>query len=488
MPRDYDVIIIGSGIGGITTGLYLARAGLRVLICEQRKTPGGLLTATRHGQHLLDVRLPCFCSQGVAFSVLQELGIQPSELFVRADWQINTPSMQIRLDSLQNVFYKLQGYFPNELVALRDYFNTIEELIQWLKDAFQPHPEMQAAWGKIGKVGQALIRPRMTVKAVQAMLISTPQFLRQYFTDARLIHILTHLGYPEMPALLHAGMWYLFLEEYWLPKKGLYGVVEVLTDAFRIQSGSLFLNTRVERIVIKDRQAQGVQLDTGEKIFAHFIISAVDYRYTYRSLVDESVVTQHFLRKLNTRQPSESYVTLCLGTDLSEQTLGRCSAVHTFHFPEQGLINGMLISVPRLETYSESAQAPWQPVYLSYQCTGVTHVETVYAQLIKTAGKMIAGLEKHILFSEVWHPNRYEQEFGVFSGASAGWRLHPEHMLRRGFPGWKSPINNLYHASQWTYSPGGVPAAMLSARQVSRHIIGTREREPRTESRGEKLV
>jgi len=40
MP-DFDTIVIGSGAGGLTSGIALALAGQRVLVCEQHEVPGG---------------------------------------------------------------------------------------------------------------------------------------------------------------------------------------------------------------------------------------------------------------------------------------------------------------------------------------------------------------------------------------------------------------------------------------------------------------
>jgi len=39
----YDAVIIGAGIGGLVCGCYLARAGMKVLICEQHYKPGDIV-------------------------------------------------------------------------------------------------------------------------------------------------------------------------------------------------------------------------------------------------------------------------------------------------------------------------------------------------------------------------------------------------------------------------------------------------------------
>jgi phytoene dehydrogenase-like protein len=46
--RPYDVVIIGSGIGGLTAGAYLAKHGVKVLVCEQGRQPGGYFTVLGH--------------------------------------------------------------------------------------------------------------------------------------------------------------------------------------------------------------------------------------------------------------------------------------------------------------------------------------------------------------------------------------------------------------------------------------------------------
>ncbi|MBU4034978.1 MAG: FAD-dependent oxidoreductase [Proteobacteria bacterium] len=51
----YDAVIIGAGIGGLTCGTVLAKAGKKVLIVERNKRPGGYVTSYSRDGFIFDV-------------------------------------------------------------------------------------------------------------------------------------------------------------------------------------------------------------------------------------------------------------------------------------------------------------------------------------------------------------------------------------------------------------------------------------------------
>ena len=57
MHIDYDVIVIGSGLGGLTAGALFARAGHRVLILERNAEFGGAATTYQHGSLTIEASL-----------------------------------------------------------------------------------------------------------------------------------------------------------------------------------------------------------------------------------------------------------------------------------------------------------------------------------------------------------------------------------------------------------------------------------------------
>jgi cation diffusion facilitator CzcD-associated flavoprotein CzcO len=57
MSRQFDAIVIGSGLGGLTAGALYARAGHRVLVLERNENFGGAATVYRHGALALEASL-----------------------------------------------------------------------------------------------------------------------------------------------------------------------------------------------------------------------------------------------------------------------------------------------------------------------------------------------------------------------------------------------------------------------------------------------
>src|SRR5687768_6003877 len=80
-PREevYDVIVVGSGIGGLTAAALLAKAGQKVLVVEQGDGPGGYAHAFRRGPYLFDpaIHVTGQGGEGQLFdSVLRHLGVR----------------------------------------------------------------------------------------------------------------------------------------------------------------------------------------------------------------------------------------------------------------------------------------------------------------------------------------------------------------------------------------------------------------------------
>lgn len=152
MPRDflkdtrdhYDVIVIGSGLAGLTSANILARAGHSVLLLEHHYQLGGMATwFKRRGGHIFDISLHGFpvgmiksCrkywTQEIADSIVQLKGIRFENpqfslrtSFDREDFtRIITQKFEIPLETVQRFFDAARGmnFFDDQSKSTRQLF------------------------------------------------------------------------------------------------------------------------------------------------------------------------------------------------------------------------------------------------------------------------------------------------------------------------------------------------------------------------------
>lgn len=75
MATVYDAIILGAGIGGLTLGYRLAKAGKSVLILEPKDRPGGVVTTVQQDGFLLEKGPNSFSSGDEIMALLEEIGL-----------------------------------------------------------------------------------------------------------------------------------------------------------------------------------------------------------------------------------------------------------------------------------------------------------------------------------------------------------------------------------------------------------------------------
>ena len=76
--NEYDVIIVGAGVGGLTCGCFLARAGKKVLIIEKNNRVGGYCSSFKQDEFTFDLgpRSVSHCKEGSYIrGVLKDLNL-----------------------------------------------------------------------------------------------------------------------------------------------------------------------------------------------------------------------------------------------------------------------------------------------------------------------------------------------------------------------------------------------------------------------------
>ena len=294
--KQYDAIIIGSGIGGLAAALCLAREGKKIIIIEQHVVPGGwchsfYINGQRFspGVHYIDN-----IEEGQSTNkLLKGLGIANDLVFFRMNsnafehcWigehKIDLPS------KVENWISVLSEKFPDEKKRIIKYL----KLVKNVSDQIQLIPKMKGFWDNItipyrtrhlGKFGL------FPLKKVIKWHIKNP-LLRQILNIQCGNHGLAaaNASFP-----LHCAVMDHYFEGGYYPMGGGAGLVKAFTNKIKQLNGEIKLGSNVEKIIVEKNEnkikAIGIKLSNGEEIYANAIISNTDPHNTYKMIGTENL-------------------------------------------------------------------------------------------------------------------------------------------------------------------------------------------------------
>lgn len=294
----YDALIIGSGIGSLTTaGLLAQTAGLRVLVLEKHSTPGGLTHSFRAMGASWDV--------GLHYVGDMEPGSRPRQLL---DYLTGGALSWTRMPTGYDRFYlpghgldvtipsSLQEYrrlltslFPREKRAIRRYCADVQRAYSW----------MSLVYVREMVPPRAAPAVRFTQRALAGCALElTEHYMERRFQDPALRALLTtHWGdYGVEPArsafVSHAITVRHYMNGAWFPSGGSGQIARMIEEGLVGAGGQIRLAQDVEKILIEDGTAVGVRVTdrsgpapVSYEERAPIIISGIGARETYTRLL-----------------------------------------------------------------------------------------------------------------------------------------------------------------------------------------------------------
>ncbi|MGI4862392.1 MAG: phytoene desaturase family protein [Janthinobacterium lividum] len=325
----YDTIIIGSGAGGLSAAICLARAGQRVLVLEQHYVPGGwchsfYLDGHRFspGVHYLGMLGP---EQATA-KLYQGLGIANDLVF----FQMNPTGYEhcwigpARVDlpaGIGHLGAALARQFPHEEKGLREYLKVVQQVNEQLHLI----PKMNGFWDNV-------TIPFRTAQLGKYGLFSLRRVLDWHIKDPLLKGVLNvqcgDHGLPPGQASFpfHCAVMGHYLEGGYYPSGGGAALVKAMTTALKQHGGEVRTGAAVQRILTEaagpnKRRAVGVELASGEMISAQCIISNADPEKTYQ-LVGHEHISEKLKAKLAKTSYSVTSLMLFLVVDMDVRQAG----------------------------------------------------------------------------------------------------------------------------------------------------------------------
>jgi all-trans-retinol 13,14-reductase len=379
--RRFDVVVIGSGIGGLTAALTAAALGRRVLVLEAGKQLGGYSNPFRRGPYAFDPGLHYIgeCGPGDAFMrVLQALDLDGQvrfrELSPRGFDRLVFPGYEVTMPRGAELYQaRLEADFPHEregLSAFFDLYRTFHRIAE-LRNKAVTGPPFEPERAAVEVPGAFALAPYLRA--------TFRDLLEAHFKDPQLLAVLGaqggNYGLPpgRASAIIGLGVLDHYLGGAYFPVGGSGALRDAFVDAITRRGGTLLRSRSVTKILLKNGRASGVLCADGEAYFAGAIISNADATRTYRELIGIENLPESLRKKTEQTRQSLSSVCLFVGTTLDVAAAGMTDA-NIWHFSStdldamyeplfRGELSGedfFFLSAPSLKD-PESAQARAAP-------------------------------------------------------------------------------------------------------------------------------
>jgi len=503
------VVIIGSGMSGLTAGAYLARAGQRVTIFEQFPTPGGVTATVRQdgfGWDIGPLLLEGFAPGDKGRGILEELGISQQVPAVHEDRGLAMPEFALwKPKEYEGPYWRrehLKKLFPAESEALDRYYRFYDQMIRLMSLGRQ---------GETAHGIAALVLKLRTLLAFQGVKKyanwNGGELMNHYFKSAALktfflgivadfvtapsefpalgvpsIHLETAFDkrIPTYPGTKSAQTAYTFILD------GCQTLVDAVMGVVLRNGGQVLTNTTVRRVIVENGRASGVELSDGRIESADLVLASGGMKELFFDLVGRAHLPAELVEQLEDNRLMESVLMVQLGIDFdptpyqgaalcyyykTQDLEGAVKRLRTGDYHEGK--DGFLIYVPSLHSPSLAPAGKHAVTVYTVapdtlaEGTWTSRKEELADKLVAEAEAHIPGLRQHTLTRLVLTPAEFRQ------------RTHQTHHSFGGIPpvignqppAHKTPIAGLWFIGAQSESGGGVVNVMTGAQKVVQRIL-----------------
>jgi len=519
---DFDVIVVGGGIAGLTAAAYLSKAGYTTLVCEKEPTCGGLVNTFKRDGFVFDGGVRAMENSGVLFPMLKHLGLEIE--FVKNHISIGIEDQVIRINEEGNLLdYQalLNSLYPDCKNQIGEIITEIRNIMHYMQVQYGIDNPIFLDMKKDRDYMVKVILPWMlkyalTVRKITALNEPVVDFLKRYTQNQSLLDIITQHFFHETPAFFALSYLKLYLD-YYYPLGGTGKFIEIMVAFIDSHSGQISTETEITSV---DPQNRIVTDKKGNKYQYRSLIWAADLKSFYRMVNLENIAEGQIKNAILERQTevadklgNDSVYSVFLEVNLDKSYFADKASEHFFYTPSrsgQSLAGPLPIHAERsdiekwleeffsLTTYEISCPvmrdhslAPAGKtglivsVLFDYQLT--RHVEEMgwYEDFKAICEKCIIstldasiypGLKDAILLMFSSTPLTMAKVAGNSEGAITGWAFsnHPmpaESRLPKILKAIYTPVPGVYQAGQWTYSPAGLPVSILTGKLAADRVI-----------------
>ena len=425
------IVIIGSGMAGLTAGAYLSKEGHSVTVFEQFPTPGGVtatVTQDGYGWDIGPLLVEGFAPGDRGRIILEELGVSEKVPSVHKDRGLSMPEFTLwRPENYQGPYWRrerLKELFPEESKALDSYYRFYDKMIRlmslgrqaetaqglaalWLKlqmwFAFQPVKD-KVDWNG-GQLMDYYFRSpvlKTFFLGIVADFVTAPSEFSALGVPS--IHLETAFDkrIPTFPGSRSAQTAYTYIIG------GCQSMVDAVMGVILGNNGKVLTNTPIKRIVIENNRATGVELADGHIESADLVLASGGMKELYFDLVGRDKIPTDLVAQIEANRMMESVLMVQLGIDFDPTPYQPAALCYYYKTNDlEGSVQrlrtgiyhegkeGFLIYVPSL--HSPLLAPAGKYAVTIYTIAPDTLAEGTWSELKESlADKLVAEAEAHI--------------------------------------------------------------------------------------------